>query len=322
MSLCNLGIKIEDAISFVAMVRYKSISHAASALGLPQPSVSRRIQSLEDALGVVLLDRNTRPPKPTAIGLRVFDKCLDIVNEAQALRAIVDVAGAPFGSLRIGMTQRLAELSLGQALQYLAEHYQDLSIQATTCWSVELLEMVRYNELHCAILQAPASTRFPEEVSALALMPMDIVVVAPKGRFPKINVSLADCSPGPWILNPEGCNFRRSLIGALLDQGLPFKVAMDGFGTELQMLLISQGLGLGLLPLHCVESSSFRNLVDILQVKDFHISTTLWLVHNANVGNLMPAIEACGKVVSQALSAILASVNTDKALPALQPPDC
>jgi DNA-binding transcriptional LysR family regulator len=304
MDLCKFGIKIEDAISFVATVRYQSISRAADMLGLTQPSVTRRIQSLEEALGVVLLDRNTRPPKPTAIGLRVFEKCQDIVKEAQALQALVDVAGPPFGRVRIGMTQRLAELGLGQALQHLAERYPELEVQATTRWSAELLEMVVYNELHAAILQAPATTRFPEGVAAQALMPLDIVVAAPKGRFPRPRVTLADCAPGPWILNPEGCSFRRRLLSALQDRGLPYQVSIDGFGTELQMQLVARGLGLGLLPLPCVESSSYRDQVEVLDIADFHIDTTLWLVHNANVGNLMPAIEACGEVISQALRTV------------------
>jgi DNA-binding transcriptional LysR family regulator len=311
MQLCNFNIKIEDAVSFVAAVRHQSISRAAAALGLNQPSVTRRIQSLEGELGVVLLDRNTRPLKPTAIGLRVFEKCRDIVKDAQALKALVEAEATPSGSVHIGMSQRVAELGLGQMLQDFQDRYPDLNVRATTRWSAELLEMVQYNELHAAILQSPASTRFPEGVSAQALMPVEIVVVAAKGRFPRKKLSLADCSPGPWILNPEGCTFRRRLFSALEDKGLPVKVAMDGFGTELQMQLIARGLGLGLLPLPCIESSAYRHQVEILKVADFNINSMLWLIRNLNLGNLTHVIEACGQSIISTLTMLVSNETAE-----------
>ena len=57
-------MKTDDLKAFDAVVRIGSISEAARALGLTQPSITRRIQNLEEALGVQLLDRNTKPPRP------------------------------------------------------------------------------------------------------------------------------------------------------------------------------------------------------------------------------------------------------------------
>jgi DNA-binding transcriptional LysR family regulator len=56
-------MKIDDIEAFVTVVRCQSISAAAQVLELTQPAVTRRIQNFEEALGVVLLDRNTKPPR-------------------------------------------------------------------------------------------------------------------------------------------------------------------------------------------------------------------------------------------------------------------
>ncbi|MHA5865104.1 LysR family transcriptional regulator, partial [Pseudomonas aeruginosa] len=59
-------MKIDDIDAFVAVIRNASLSQAAESLGLTQSAITRRVQSLEESLGVALLDRNTKPLKPTA----------------------------------------------------------------------------------------------------------------------------------------------------------------------------------------------------------------------------------------------------------------
>jgi len=57
-----------DLEAFLAVVETGSIVGASARLHLTQPGVSRRIQSLEEQLGVSLLDRQSKPLKPTAAG--------------------------------------------------------------------------------------------------------------------------------------------------------------------------------------------------------------------------------------------------------------
>ncbi|MBB1094516.1 LysR family transcriptional regulator [Rhodopseudomonas palustris] len=44
----------------LAVSRYGSFRHAAQALGVSQSSISARVKSLEEEIGIVLIDRNTR----------------------------------------------------------------------------------------------------------------------------------------------------------------------------------------------------------------------------------------------------------------------
>jgi DNA-binding transcriptional LysR family regulator len=291
---------MDDIVSFVATVRYQSISKAADALGITQPSVTRRIQALEEDLGVALLDRNTRPPKPTSMGLRVFEKCQDLLQSALALKALVDTESSrPQGNLCIGMTQRVAELFLGKLLQECSRHYPELNVQVVTRWSADLRDMVLYNELHAAIVQGSDSTVFHKGLVAERLMSMGVHVVAPKGHFPRQPLSLAECVPGPWILNPEGCSFRKRLIHTFQERGLPYRVRMDGFGTELQMQMVARGQGLCLLPDICVTSSVYRNEVEMLELSDFHMESVSWLISNPMLGNLKQAVKFCAQFITQ-----------------------
>lgn len=73
-------MKIDDIDAFVAVIRSQSISQAAESLRLTQPAITRRVQNFEEALGVSLLDRNTKPLKPTPMGMRVYEQCRAVLR--------------------------------------------------------------------------------------------------------------------------------------------------------------------------------------------------------------------------------------------------
>lgn len=61
-------IKLRHLTCFLEVARLKSVSGAASMLGLSQPAASKTIQELEAILGVELFDRSRRNLVPTSFG--------------------------------------------------------------------------------------------------------------------------------------------------------------------------------------------------------------------------------------------------------------
>src|SRR5216684_3983186 len=80
--------------AFVAVAEHTSFTRAATQLGISNPSLSHGIRSLEDQLGVRLLNRTTRNVALTEAGaellahlnpaLERFEKALDVVNAFRA----------------------------------------------------------------------------------------------------------------------------------------------------------------------------------------------------------------------------------------------
>ena len=54
--------------AFAAVVRTGSVQAAAAELNVTQPAISQAVRTLEDYIGVRLLDRGTRPARPTEAG--------------------------------------------------------------------------------------------------------------------------------------------------------------------------------------------------------------------------------------------------------------
>ena len=122
-------MKIDDIDAFVEVIRCQSISHAAESLQLTQPAITRRVQNFEQALGVELFDRNTKPLKPTLIGTRVYEQCRLILREMDALRELVATDAPPTGVLRLGVPQTIGDVVLLDALKHLRSEYPDLRAQ-------------------------------------------------------------------------------------------------------------------------------------------------------------------------------------------------
>ena len=87
-------IEVKQLRYFAAAVRTGSLRGATTKIGVSQPTLTRQIQQLEEALGVLLLLRNARGIQPTQAGRVLFEDAVELL--AQLERA-VDRARAASG---------------------------------------------------------------------------------------------------------------------------------------------------------------------------------------------------------------------------------
>ena len=76
-----------DKLEFlIALAREQHFGRAAEACGVTQPTLSAGIKQLEDALGVLLVNRGSRFQGFTPEGERVLEWARRIVGDARAMR--------------------------------------------------------------------------------------------------------------------------------------------------------------------------------------------------------------------------------------------
>lgn len=293
-------MKIDDIDAFVAVIRNASLSQAAESLGLTQSAITRRVQSLEESLGVELLDRNTKPLKPTAAGRRVFEQCLRVLREVDGLRELVASDTTPSGILRLGVPQSIGEVVLLEALRQLAGEYPELRAQVSSGWGSHLLARLENADLDAAVVLFPPSKVFPDDLGATPLGRVELCVVASKDSDVRAR-RLLDCYQHGWVLNPDGCGFRAGLQRALADQGLTLQLNLETFGSELQLGLVAEGRGLGLVPAPAIARSRYRDQLRTLELEDFQPLIQLWLVRPRLLGNLETPARLFGAAVARGL---------------------
>ncbi|EUC17649.1 UNVERIFIED_ORG: LysR family transcriptional regulator [Burkholderia sp. CF145] len=296
-------MKLDEIEAFVAVVRSQSLNQAANALALTQPAVTRRIQNFEEALGVALLDRNTKPLKTTPMGRAVYEQCRAIVREVEALRHLVTDDAPLAGVLRLGVAQTVADVAMLKALHALREAHPELQARVSTGWGNPLLQKVEDGELDAAVVLLPANRALPEALVGDVLGPLKLAVVARKGSMKKRVHTLAECQAYGWVLNPDGCGFRAGLQHALAAQGYALKLNLETLGTELQLGLVADGVGLGLVPLPLLDASVHAAQLDVIQLSDFKPEIAVWMVRSRALGKMQSALTVLSESIEKSFKA-------------------
>lgn len=115
---------LNDVALFVQVVRAGSFAEAGRRLGIPPSTASRRVQSLEEALGARLMHRSTRRLVLTDVGRSFFAESssqIDALNLAAG--QVVEASAAPAGRVRVGAPADFFNwFPAERVARFLAEH--------------------------------------------------------------------------------------------------------------------------------------------------------------------------------------------------------
>jgi DNA-binding transcriptional LysR family regulator len=100
--------RLDELAIFVRIVEEGSLVRAASRLRRSPPAVTRALASLEDRIGLRLVDRTTRRLAPTEAGRALYDKARTLVADYEAA-----TAGAPEAPVR-GLLRLTAPVQFGR----------------------------------------------------------------------------------------------------------------------------------------------------------------------------------------------------------------
>lgn len=268
-----------DVRAFIAVVDTGSIVQAAAQLHLTQPGVTRRVQSLESLLGVELLDRQSKPLRPTATGREIYQKGRDLLHAEADLLALARSDNEPGGELRLGMPPFLAERGLTTPIDKLRSRYPGLTLRIQSTWSPGLLEQVENGLLDAAAVVLSEHSPPPANMTAHAFDRQPLRIVAAPSLKLRAKATLKDLAEFPWVLSQNGCGMRSTLRRAMEERGLPCNVGVEAFGAELQLALIARGAGVGIITPDLLAASGYRKQLKLITVTDFQLDMIAWLVH-------------------------------------------
>lgn len=117
--------------AFLEVARHGTVKAAASELGLSMPALSRRIQTLEHAVGRPLFNRHHHGLKLTEAGRELQEQLSPILDE---LRTVIGRIGSPDASLRLHLNvlPLFAQQRLFPRLPELRHQHPELHIDIDT----------------------------------------------------------------------------------------------------------------------------------------------------------------------------------------------
>jgi len=233
-----------QARAFLVTAEEGSLSAAARALGLTQPTLSRQVAGLEEALGVVLFERTSRALLLTQSGVELLAHFRMMGDAASRISlAATGQSDAVTGHVLISATNLMATQFLPPVLKKLRTTAPDLQIEIIA--SNELSDL-RRREADIAIRHSRPTD---ETLFAKRLRDTKAHLFASKEYLDAVGrpKSLADLEKLTFV----GFDQPEQRLGLMASRGVNLTTANFNFSTSsatLTLELVRQGFGIGILP--------------------------------------------------------------------------
>jgi DNA-binding transcriptional LysR family regulator len=287
-----MNLRFVEAFYWVASLQ--SISRAAEKLFLTQSAMSSRIATLEDELGVLLLDRAGKQFKLTTAGARFWvqaDKLLALQREIKREMG----SNAPLSvSMRIGAIESVLHSWLIPWLETLRVAHPGLELELTVETTPILTELVQRGALDLAFAALPA---VGNGVRNQALVAMDMVFVGNPSLHKKRSYALGELADLPLLTFQKGSQPHVTLLDLFTNAGLtPKKVhAISSISAMVQ--LVQGGFGVALLP-----RAALARLSDIATLKPLSVDAKVQALPIHASYRLDPSSDSVERVVQSALA--------------------
>ena len=275
-----------DLEAFLAVVETGSLMAAAARLNLTQPGVTRRVQSLEEQLGVALFERPGKPLKPTLAGREAYEHGRRVIQSIEDLRSGTAPNGAIRGELRIGISLDLSAEALAAPVDRLRETFPDLAVRLTSGWSQGLIEQVARNQIDAGALSLPETVRPPDDLVAEEIGRQRVIVVAAADLDLPDAAELEQLARHSWVVGQDGCGYRTALRRRFEAEGLSFVLGVEAPHTDLRLSLAARGIGLSLVTPSKLARSPWRDRLRVIEVPDFTPVIRSWIVRRGSAGRL------------------------------------
>jgi DNA-binding transcriptional LysR family regulator len=294
------GMSLERMRSLIEVERRGAITEAATALGLTQPALSRRIQLLEQEFQTPLLVRSRRGARLTDLGRLVAGEGRALLERYQRLKeAVAAHLRLERGTVRVGGGAAAVSFLLPPIIGAFRSEHKDVVFQLKEEGSREVEEDVLREELELGIVTMPVEA---EELEATPLLRDPIVLVAARDHplAKRRRVPAAALRDAPLIGFMEGSAIRRLIDRALEERGVQVQVVMELRSIQSILRMVALHLGLAFVSRLGVERAGEG--VKVIPVQGLRITRTLAVIRKK------------GRPLSVAAAAFLGHLRSSKAL--------
>jgi DNA-binding transcriptional LysR family regulator len=261
------GIQLVQVEGFLEVARRGSVSRAAEALFVTQPTLTARLHGLERELGTPLFVR-------TPHGMRLTDAGRAWVPFAErALRALVDgrdvleqVKSASAGHLMIGAAPAVGTYLLPALLEQFVAVHPRVVVSVRTGHSEDVVDLVLRDEVQIGLGRA---IRHPD----LELRPFHteelVLVCAPDHRFTqRRSVPMEEVASEKLIMFDLTSSYYEITQAAFLSAGVKLRGLMELDSIEAAKKMVERGLGVALLPRTAVAREVESKALRLVRMKD------------------------------------------------------
>ena len=208
-----MELELRHLRDFLAVIESGSLGDAARRLHTSQPTLTRSMKLLEQAVGGAVFDRMPHGMRPTALGRALERRARIIMGEiGSAQRELDDLVSARRGKVVIGSGPMFALSILPRAIARFQAKFPNVDVTIVQAQLRQTLDGVKNGEIDCTFHTVPANLE-PNLTHRVLLRGARPVVVTREDNplVGKRRLSLKELAAQPWMM-PRHSDFFRARI--------------------------------------------------------------------------------------------------------------
>lgn len=246
-------MQIEALKIYCDVVRFHSFSRGAEENGVLQSSVSQAVQSIEETLGVTLIDRSCRPWELTEEGKRFYDGCREVLEKFEDTVARVKGAQASGDAIiRVAAIYSVNMRDMSQRVQSFSRDHSEAKVEVEYAHPDRVVERVLNNEADLGIIS------YPDERKGITVLPWHeqemVLVCTPQHRLARArSIDMDALRDEVFVGFDTDLVIAKKIDRYLKDRGVDPNVAVRFDNIEAAKRAVEAGSGVAILPRPTLE---------------------------------------------------------------------
>ncbi len=264
---------------FCDLAGLRSVSKAARANGLSQPTATRVVRQLEKRLGGDLIDRSTRPLQLTPLGQQYYDGCKQLLDRYLELEASLRRGPAEAAlMIRVVAIYSVGLWDMNQYVERFAVQFPHARVR---------IEYLHPNQVYARVLDGTAAlglVSFPNRMKELTVLPWreeEMVLACAPGHALARNGSIRPqrLNGQKFVAFDRGLVIRRKVDEFLRDRGVEVDVSIEFDNIENIKKGIEAGAGVGILPEPMLRAEVKAGSLKAVRLEGCHLKRPLGIIH-------------------------------------------
>jgi len=270
---------IKQIRTFITVSDYKSFTHAAEAMFMTQPAVSSQIKSLEETLGIPLIERNDKRVQLTEAGklfyreakeiLAVYDRVVESMDEFKGLKK---------GRLALGASTIPGEYLMPRYIGAFRRLYPGITISLTVADTGKVMELLYERKIDLGVVGAKTESH---NVTFIPFLQDELLLLAGVDCSVPEEISSEDLLTYDMIFREAGSGTRSAVRDCLAGKGIKetdLKVVMELGSTQAVITGVAGNLGLGFVSKWAAEAALKAGVVKQVHIRDLDLKRNIYIV--------------------------------------------
>ncbi|OWW18231.1 LysR family transcriptional regulator [Noviherbaspirillum denitrificans] len=263
---------------FLSLAEHRSVTAAARACHITQPTASMQLKELSDAVGLPLYEQVGKTLYLTSAGEQLAETARSMSDDwARFEQSIEAMKGHTKGRLRVAVAST-AKYFIPRILGSFCAQYPEIDISLQVLNRDGVVARLRQNMDDLNILSMPPEDLELERYAFLS-NPLVLIVPADYAFKRKKRLALQELAEQSFILRESGSGTRLACDAFFRENGFKPKVRLELGSNEAVKQAVASGLGIGIISVHALGMHFEAESLAILPVKGMPIHSNWWVLY-------------------------------------------